>query len=33
MLSKMSGYFEEINGNKYLRLVPTNKSNEKNKKA
>ena len=28
----MNGYFEEINGNKYLTLVPTNESKEKNKK-
>ena len=27
--TKMNGYFEEINGNKYLRLVPTNESKEK----
>ena len=25
----VNGYFEEINGNKYLTLVPTNKSKEK----
>ena len=25
----MNGYFEEINKNKYLKLVPTNKSKEK----
>ena len=25
---KVNGYFEEINGNKYLRLVPTNESKE-----
>ena len=25
----MNGYFEEINGNRYLKLVPTNKSKEK----
>ena len=25
----MNGYFEEINGNRYLNLVPTNKSKEK----
>ena len=25
----MNGYFEEINGNKYLTLVPTNESKEK----
>ena len=29
---KVNGYFEEINGNKYLMLVPTNKSKEKIKK-
>ena len=28
----MNGYFEEINGNKYLTLVPTNESKEKNLK-
>ena len=28
----MNGYFEEINGNKYLTLVPTNESKEKFKK-
>ena len=28
----MNGYFEEINGNKYLMLVPTNESKEKMKK-
>ena len=27
----MNGYFEENNGNKYLKLVPTNESKEKNK--
>ena len=27
---KLNGYFEEINGNKYLTLVPTNESKEKN---
>ena len=25
----LNGYFEEINGNKYLTLVPTNESKEK----
>ena len=25
----VNGYFEEINGNKYLTLVPTNESKEK----
>ena len=29
----MNGYFEEINGNKYLTLVPTNESKEKIKKC
>ena len=28
----MNAYFEEINGNKYLMLVPTNESKEKIKK-
>ena len=28
----MNGYFEEINGNKYLTLVPTNESGENVKK-
>ena len=28
----MNGYFEEINRNKYLTLVPTNESKEKIKK-
>ena len=32
MLNKLNGYFEEINGNKYLTLVPTNESKEKIKK-
>ena len=31
-LNKVNGYFEEINGNKYLTLVPTNESNEKIKR-
>ena len=30
MLNKMNGYFEEINGNKYLTLVPTIKKSMKN---
>ena len=25
-IGKMNGYFDEINGNKYLMLVPTNES-------
>ena len=29
---KVNGYFEEINENKYLTLVPTNESKEKTKK-
>ena len=28
----VNGYFKEINGNKYLTLVPTNESKEKSKK-
>ena len=28
MLSKVNGYFTEINKNKYLKLVPTNESKE-----
>ena len=32
MINKMDGYFEEINKNKYLILVPTNESKEKIKK-
>ena len=27
--TNLNGYFEEINGNKYLMLVPTNESKEK----
>ena len=27
--NKVNGYFEEINGNKYLTLAPTNESKEK----
>ena len=33
IFNKENGYFEEINGNKYLTLVPTNESKEKKKKA
>ena len=29
IFNKMNGYFEEINRNKYLTLVPTNESKEK----
>ena len=32
IFSKMNRYFEEINGNKYLTLVPTNESEENVKK-
>ena len=32
IFSKANGYFEEINGNKYLTLVPTNESKGKIKK-
>ena len=32
IFNKMNGFFEEIVGNKYSTLVPTNESKEKNKK-
>ena len=32
IFNKLNGYFEEVNGNKYLTLVPTNESKEKIKK-
>ena len=32
IFNKVNGYFEKINGNKYLTLVPTNESKEKIKK-
>ena len=32
IFNKVNGYFEEINGNKYLTLVPTNESKVKTKK-
>ena len=32
IFGNVNGYFEEINGNKYLTLDPTNESEEKNKK-
>ena len=32
MFNKINRFFEEINGNKYLTLVPTNASKEKIKK-
>ena len=31
ILNNVNGYFEEINGNRYLMLVPINKSKEKRK--
>ena len=32
IFNKMNGYFEEINGNRYLTLVPTDESEDKIKK-
>ena len=32
ILNKLNDYFEEINGNKYVTLVATNESKEKNLK-
>ena len=32
IFGEVKRYFEDINGNKYLRLVPTNKSKQKTKK-
>ena len=29
IFNKLNGYFEEVNGNKYLMLNPTNESKEK----
>ena len=29
IFNKVNGYFEEINGNKYLTIVPTNESKER----
>ena len=29
MFNRINGYFEEINGNKYLTLVSTNESKQK----
>ena len=29
IIKNVNGYFEEINGSKYLTLVPTNESKEK----
>ena len=31
IFSEVKGYFKEINGNKYLELIPTNKSKDKRK--
>ena len=33
MFNKMNGYFDEINGNKCLTLVPTNEGREEIKKV
>ena len=33
IFGKISGYFEVINGNKYLTLVPTNESKQKIKQC
>ena len=32
IFNKVNGYFAEINGNKYLTLVPTDENKEKTKK-
>ena len=32
IINKVNGHIEKINGKKYLILVPTNESKEKNKK-
>ena len=32
IINKVNGHIEQINGKKYLILVPTNESKEKNKK-
>ena len=29
IFNKVNGYFEENNGNKYLKIIPTNESKEK----
>ena len=31
IFNKVNGYFQEVNGNKYLTLVPTTESKEKTK--
>ena len=33
VIKKLNGYFKEINGSKYLTLVPTDESKEKRKKS
>ena len=33
VINKLNGYFKEINGSKYLTLVPTDESKEKIKKS
>ena len=33
MFNRINGYLEEINGNKYLTLVPNNECEEKIKKV
>ena len=33
VIKKLNGYFKEINGSKYLTLVPTDESKEKIKKS
>ena len=32
IINKANGYYEEVNKNKYLTLIPTNESNELTKK-
>ena len=32
IFNEVNGYFEEINGNKYLTLIPTNEGKEKTSK-
>ena len=32
IIGKVNGYFKEINGNKYLTLVPANKTKNNNEK-
>ena len=33
IFNKVNGYFKEINGNKYLTLIPNNESKEKIKQV